>query len=67
MREMESTVSEIDLNTYIHIIDHIMPPLNEEIMQENPLIKYSGPISQIRAYIFSCISGDPNTNVMTDE
>jgi hypothetical protein len=38
MREMESTVSEIDLNTYIHIIDHIMPPLNEEVIQENPLI-----------------------------
>lgn len=45
MREMESTVSEIDLNTYIGIIDHVMPPINEDIMQENPLIKYSGPIS----------------------
>ena len=45
MREMESTVSEIDLNKYIQIIEHVMPPINDEIMSENPLIKYTGPIS----------------------
>ena len=43
-----------------------MPP-NTDSEVANPLISYPGKMSQIRAYIYACTSGDKNTNVFSDD
>ena len=67
MRLMESNIAQIDVETYNDIIKNALPPSDETQQQENPLIQYPGNISKIRAYIFSCVASDENSDLMTDE
>lgn len=67
MRAMISDVGSFSLDTYISLIQQGLPKNTEGPAVDNPLTLYTGKISQIRAYIFSCTSGDSNTNRFTNE
>lgn len=67
MRNMESNIGPCDLDQYISVINQALPPNNDAMALDNPLLIYTAKISQVRAYIFSCTSGEANTNVFTDD
>ena len=58
---------ELDLNGYIEMIKGGLPPEGNDSLEVNPLMLYTSKISMIRAFIYSCTSGEANTATFTQE
>ena len=63
---MESNIAALDLEMYAQCITDALPQTSEGSTLESPLIIYPGRVSLVRAFMYSCVCGDANTNVFSD-
>lgn len=68
MRVVESNAGNVDLDQYIEVIQGGVPP--DEGNGTNlvsPLMQYPGKVSIVRAFVFCCLTGEPNSDYFTDD
>ena len=66
VRFRESEKAECELNDLVEILNNTNDTIQDEDMVDNPLVKFTGPMSQVRGYIFAAIASEDNTNVIQD-
>ena len=66
LRVIESNSGNVTLDQYIECIAGGVPS-DEASGHHVPCMSFPGSISKVRAYVFSCLSGEENTNRFNDE
>lgn len=61
---MENTKAACELDNFTEIVDATIP--EAEAGLENPMMKFVGPMSMVRGYIYAAIASDDNSNVIQD-